>query len=145
MMRVVYEPLWAEIVHLICPLVGYADLTDLEILLEHSWPRLMTNKRVLGNLDIWHIFHVESIYATSDVKYIWIYHSSLSFMQHLWPGACCWCTQLKITHSLALVNLFKIRSRWYLARSWHLWISSHWKSLCLPIGLNKREYSKNAV
>ena len=64
---------------------------------------------------------------------------------HFWPGARYWCTQLKITHSLALVNLFKIRSRWYSARSWRLWISSHWKSLCLPLGLNKREYSKNAV
>ena len=30
---------------------------------------------------------------------------------HTRPGARYWCTQLKITHSLALVNLFKIRSR----------------------------------
>ena len=27
------------------------------------------------------------------------------------PGACYWCTQLKVTHNLALVSLFKIRSR----------------------------------
>ena len=33
------------------------------------------------------------------------------FDPHPRPGAHYWCTQLKITHNLALVNLFKIRSR----------------------------------
>ena len=62
-----------------------------------------------------------------------------------WPGAHYWCTRLKITHNLAVVNLFKIKSCCYLARSWHLWISSHWKSLGLPMWLNKREYFKTIV
>ena len=75
-----------------------------------------------------------------------LWWTSISSREELrWPGARYWCTQLKITHNLALVNLFKIRSCWYLARSWRLWISSHWKSLCMPICSNKGEYSKNAV
>ena len=83
--------------------------------------------------------------VNQNVNLIFSFKFSMLKYTLSWPGAWYWCTRLKVTQNLALVSLFNIRSRWYLARGWRLWISSHWKSLCLPIWLKKRGYFKKVV
>ena len=45
-------------------------------------------------------------------------YNSISYRLYIkGPGTCYWCTWLRISHRLALMNLLKLRSHRYLARS----------------------------
>ena len=48
---------------------------------------------------------------------LWVVRSQEAGDQQLRPGARYWCTWLKISHGLALMNLLKLRSHRYLAIS----------------------------
>ena len=58
---------------------------------------------------LWVLFTVFSFFLNASFGYI--------NQKRMWPSARYWCTRLRISHRVALMNLLKLRSHRYLARS----------------------------